>query len=85
MSEDESEKPPIAGLQLYSYEIGTDEEPGQRWGQLAGGMHRLFDLREALKSATRIRDVERSLHRLVIYIEAFFARVYELRAATDQG
>lgn len=77
----EEPRPPdiSSGLEFYWYEIEKEDEPGARWGQLAGGLHRLVDIRDDLGSVTRDRDIERCLHRLVIYVESFFARSYELR------
>jgi hypothetical protein len=65
-----------AGLCFYWDEIRQEDEPGARWGHLAGGMHRLIDIREDLETVTRDRNIERCLHKLVLYIEAFFARAY---------
>ena len=63
-------------LCIYWHEAG--EDTSSWWGQLAGGMHRLMAVREEFGALRRMRDVEKSLRRLELYLEVYLAHAYEL-------
>lgn len=63
-------------LCIYWYEASEDASSWR--GQLAGGMHRLMAVREEFGALRRMRDVEKSLRRLELYLEVYLARTYEL-------
>jgi hypothetical protein len=66
-------------LTLYWYELTPGHEHRASWGQLVGSVHRLHEVREELRRATRLRDVRAQLRRLTLTIEAYLYRAFELR------
>jgi hypothetical protein len=66
-------------LELYYTEIKPGEEVGYQWGQLSGSFHRLHFVAEEFESASRERDVDLALSRLMYTVENYLPRVYELR------
>ncbi len=66
-------------LEFYWYEPKRDEALPNRWGQLAGSIHRLRQVADELESVIEEREVELALTRLAYHVENYLNHVYELR------
>lgn len=81
----------VPRVDLYWYEVppGEEEVPpakkqGVIWGQLIGSVHRLYEVRDELQSATRLRDVRARLRRVALAVENYLYRAFEVRDRSIQ-
>jgi hypothetical protein len=79
MEQSEPREAPVPRLELYWYEGVPGEEQARAWGQLVGSVHRLHEVGDELRSATRLRDVRSRLRRIAFAIENYLSRAFELR------
>ena len=65
-------------LEFYWYEPRPGEELANRWGQLAGSIHRLHQVADELESVIGEREVKLALTRLSYHVENYLNHVFEL-------